>query len=87
MVQAQDGKTHPITAASYLAFGDEDKLEGPMGTRNQPAAIAVETRAAEFADVMNRSRRVNFHRSRSSQANVSGAGTPACAARNTGGRG
>jgi len=51
-LQAQDGKTHPIAAASYLAFGDEDKLEGPMGNRDLPASIAVESRAAEFAAVI-----------------------------------
>ena len=51
-LQAQDGKMHPIAGASYLAFGDEDKLEGAMGNRNLPAAIAVETRAAEFAAVI-----------------------------------
>jgi hypothetical protein len=53
-LQAQDGKTHPIAAASYLAFGDEDKLEGSMGSRDLPASIAVETRAAEFAAVIER---------------------------------
>jgi RecB family exonuclease len=53
-LQAQDGKTHPIAAASYLAFGDEDKLEGAMGSRDLPASIAVETRAAEFAAVIER---------------------------------
>jgi RecB family exonuclease len=51
-LQAQDGKSHPIAAASYLAFGDEDKLEGAMGSRDHPASIAVETRAAEFAAVI-----------------------------------
>ena len=53
-LQAQDGKVHPIAAAAYLAFGDEDKLEGSMGNRDLPAAIAVETRAAEFAAVIER---------------------------------
>ncbi len=53
-LQGEDGKTHPIAAASYLAFGDEDRLEGALGSRDQPAAIAVEARAAEFAAVIDR---------------------------------
>jgi RecB family exonuclease len=53
-LQEQDGKSHPISGASYLAFGDEDRLEGSLGSRDQPASIAVETRAAEFAAVIER---------------------------------
>ena len=53
-LQGEDGKPHPIAAASYLAFGDEDRLEGSLGSREQPAAIAVEARAAEFAAVIER---------------------------------
>lgn len=53
-LQRQDGRMHPIAAASYIAFGDEDRLEGPMGSRDQPPGIAVETRAGEFAAVIDR---------------------------------
>ncbi|HXT68569.1 MAG TPA: PD-(D/E)XK nuclease family protein [Vicinamibacterales bacterium] len=53
-LQGEDGKSHPIAAAAYLAFGDEDRLEGALGSRDQPAAIAVEARAAEFAAVIER---------------------------------
>jgi RecB family exonuclease len=51
-LQAQDGLAHEIAGASYLAFGDEDKLEGALGSREQPAAIAVEARVAEFAAII-----------------------------------
>jgi len=51
-LEAADGVSHPIAAASYLAFGDEYKLEGAIGARNEEAAAAVQTRAATFADVV-----------------------------------
>lgn len=51
-LEAADGVSHPIAAASYLAFGDEYKLEGAIGARNEEAAAAVQARAATFADVV-----------------------------------
>jgi ATP-dependent helicase/DNAse subunit B len=47
-LEAADGMPHPISAASYLAFGDEQKLEGAL---EKPGAVqaAVQARAAEFA--------------------------------------
>lgn len=51
-LEAADGVSHPIAAASYLAFGDEYKLEGAIGARKEEAAAAVQARAATFADVV-----------------------------------
>lgn len=53
-LQAADGVSHPIAAASYLAFGDEYKLEGAIGQRGEEASAAVQARAATFADVVGR---------------------------------
>ena len=50
MLEAEDGRPHRVDAAMYLAFGDDRRLEGPLGSSREPAAIAVEARAAEFAD-------------------------------------
>ncbi len=50
MLEAEDGRPHRVDAAMYLAFGDDRKFEGPLGSSREPAAIAVEARAAEFAD-------------------------------------
>ncbi len=53
-LEAADGQPHPIAAASYLAFGDEYKLEGPIGAKGQEAAAAVHARAQAFADIVAR---------------------------------
>jgi len=53
VLEARDGQSHPIAAASYLAFGDEYRLEGPIGKAGEVAA-AVEVRAGVFADVVHR---------------------------------
>ena len=47
-LQAVDRSPHPIRDAMYLAFGDEQKLEGRVGSASD-SAIAVEIRAGEFA--------------------------------------
>jgi RecB family exonuclease len=52
--EAEDGRPHPIAAASYLAFGDEYKLEGPIGGKGEEVTAAVQARAAVFADVVAR---------------------------------
>jgi RecB family exonuclease len=52
-LEAADHTSHPIADAMYLAFGDEQRLEGRLGTRSD-AAMAVEVRAGEFADVVAR---------------------------------
>ncbi len=48
---ARDQSAHPVAAAMYLAFGDEQRLDGRLGRRGD-AAAAVETRAGEFASVV-----------------------------------
>ena len=53
-LEARDKRAYSIREAKYIAFGDEDKFEGALGSRDQPAAIAVETRAGEFAGVIGR---------------------------------
>jgi RecB family exonuclease len=53
-LEAADGQAHPIAAASYIAFGDEYKLEGPINAKGQDAAAAVHARAQVFADVIAR---------------------------------
>jgi RecB family exonuclease len=50
-LQARDHQSHPIAAAMYLAFGDEQRLDGRLGTKSD-AAIAVQARASEFAGVV-----------------------------------
>jgi RecB family exonuclease len=50
-LQARDHQPHPVAAAMYLAFGDEQRLDGRMGTKAD-ASIAVEARASEFASVV-----------------------------------
>lgn len=52
-LQARDHRPHPVADAMYLAFGDEQRLEGRLGSAGE-AAIAVEVRAGEFAGVVAR---------------------------------
>jgi ATP-dependent helicase/nuclease subunit B len=52
-LEAADHTPHPIADAMYLAFGDEQRLEGRMGSAGD-AAMAVEARASEFAGVVAR---------------------------------
>jgi ATP-dependent helicase/DNAse subunit B len=53
-LEQRDGQPYTVGAAMYLAFGDDRQLEGRLGDRNQPAAIAVETRASAFAAAVSR---------------------------------
>ncbi len=52
-LEAADHTPHPIADAMYLAFGDEQRLEGRMGGMGD-AAMAVSARASEFAAVVAR---------------------------------
>ena len=52
-LEAADHTPHPIADAMYLAFGDEQRLEGRVGSAGD-AAMAVEARASEFAGVVAR---------------------------------
>jgi hypothetical protein len=48
-LEAETGRPHPVSAAMYLAFGDDRRLEGALGSRDEPVAVAVQARASEFA--------------------------------------
>ena len=48
-LEAETGRPHPVSAAMYLAFGDDRRLEGPLGERHEPVALAVQARASAFA--------------------------------------
>jgi RecB family exonuclease len=48
-LEAETGRPHPVSAAMYLAFGDDRRLEGPLGDRHEPVALAVQARASAFA--------------------------------------
>jgi hypothetical protein len=53
-LEAADGRPHPIAAAGYLAFGDERRLEGRLGSGREPADLVVDARASEFAGIVAR---------------------------------
>jgi RecB family exonuclease len=48
-LSTEDGTPHPIASASYLAFGDERRLEGRLGGASDPPGMAVHARASTFA--------------------------------------
>lgn len=53
LMEAEDGRTHPVSTAMYLAFGDDRRLDGRLPGRSAAeVSIAVETRAGEFAGVV-----------------------------------
>ncbi len=54
VLAARDGKPHSVRSAMYLAFGDDKKLEGPLGSSSQPADMAVDARASDFASIVDR---------------------------------
>jgi RecB family exonuclease len=58
--EAADGRSHPVSSASYLAFGDEHRLEGRLGNAPAEVGSAVETRAGVFAGVIERIERGEF---------------------------
>jgi RecB family exonuclease len=47
-LEAETGQPHPVSAAMYLAFGDDRRLEGAVGERSEPVDLAVLTRASAF---------------------------------------
>jgi RecB family exonuclease len=53
-MESSEGGPHPIASASYLAFGDDRRLEGRIGEKGEPAALAVETRALAFSHAVDR---------------------------------
>ncbi len=52
LLEQADGRPHPIAAAMYLAFGDEDGFQGALGSRDRPAADVVLTRVEAFAGIV-----------------------------------
>ena len=54
LLEAADGRQHPIRSAAYLAFGDDRRLEGTLGSSQEPPPIAVEVRASAFAATVGR---------------------------------
>jgi RecB family exonuclease len=54
VLTSRDGRPHPVKSAMYLAFGDDKKLEGPLGSSSQPADMAVDARASDFASIIDR---------------------------------
>ena len=54
VLSGRDGRAHPVRSAMYLAFGDDRKLEGQLGSSSQPADMAVDARASDFASIVER---------------------------------
>ena len=54
VLTSRDGRPHPVKSAMYLAFGDDKRLEGPLGSSSQPADMAVDARASDFASIIDR---------------------------------
>jgi RecB family exonuclease len=54
MLEARDGRPHPITQAMYLAFGDERQTEGRLAAPGAATAAAVADRASAFAAAVER---------------------------------
>lgn len=54
MLEAQDRAPHPVSAAMYLAFGDDRKLEAKFAGDATKVDMTVGTRAEEFANVTDR---------------------------------
>jgi RecB family exonuclease len=52
LLAARDGKDHAVRSAMYLAFGDDRKLEGSLGSSSEPAERAVDARASAFATIV-----------------------------------
>jgi RecB family exonuclease len=48
-LEAADGRPHPIRSATYLAFGDDRRLEGAIGGPGGLAGDAIAARVATFA--------------------------------------
>ncbi|ODS57779.1 MAG: hypothetical protein ABS36_04865 [Acidobacteria bacterium SCN 69-37] len=55
VIEAEDGRPHPVADAMYLAFGDDRRFDGRMPGRTETeVSLAVEARAGVFADVVGR---------------------------------
>ncbi|HET9369735.1 MAG TPA: PD-(D/E)XK nuclease family protein [Vicinamibacterales bacterium] len=59
-LEREDRRPHPIESAMYLAFGDDRKLEGRLGSSTAPAPMAVLALAQKFADTTDAIERGEF---------------------------
>jgi RecB family exonuclease len=48
-LETEDGRSHPVASAAYLAFGDDRRLEGRISRSGESASAAAEARAQVFA--------------------------------------
>lgn len=51
-IEQRDGRSHPVSAASYLAFGDDHKFEGKLARTPVEVEQAVLAKAGAFATVV-----------------------------------
>ena len=54
VLEARDGRAHPVTQAMYLAFGDDRRTDGPVADPGTPTVAAVAVKASNFVDVVER---------------------------------
>ncbi len=54
VLEARDGRPHPVTQALYLTFGDERRADGPLADPGAETVAAVGVRASAFVDVIDR---------------------------------
>jgi RecB family exonuclease len=54
LLEARDGRPHPVSEAMYLAFGDERQTQGPLAAPGEATSAAVVVRASAFADAIER---------------------------------
>jgi RecB family exonuclease len=59
-LEREEKRQHPIESAMYLAFGDDRKLEGRLGSSSAPALMAVLALAQKFADTTDAIERGEF---------------------------
>lgn len=58
--QRDPDRTHPVSAAMYLAFGDDRRFEGRLGDSPQEIEMAVQARTSAFSAVIDRIERGEF---------------------------
>jgi RecB family exonuclease len=54
VTERRDGRAHPVSAAMYLAFGDDRRFEGRLADRPAEMELAVQARASSFSAVIDR---------------------------------
>jgi ATP-dependent helicase/nuclease subunit B len=47
-LERETGRAHPVSAAMYLAFGDDRRIESALGGKDEPIDVAVQARASAF---------------------------------------